>query len=395
MNIEALAKERNWDASQCAAFSTAHSAAITNSKDEEAAMQDGFNAVEKLNASDYPKFYYARHMQPGLAGYKNETLKVDAGAIKAMAASMAGKPIYINHRNVDLSTVKADASGFVAESFWNDLDGWLWAKMLLIDDDAKACAESGRFGVSNAYVPRDWTGSGLENNIPYTRAITAADFTHLAIVEDPRYEQAKIFTPEAFRKYQGEKRQQMVELQNSKEKDKLMPNPFKFLKTETKQVEATEVDNDTVLQVTNDKGETFTHKIADMIAAVLNAGKTKKNESEDDKEKLNEASKVKVGDEEMTVGELMNRFTKANSEESEEDKEKAKENAKAKEEAEKLNAKEAEDKRIAEAVAAALTGKTNFETIANANETGKEKLVTVDTTSNKLARGNARYGSGK
>lgn len=346
-------------------------------------------ASELKNARAFPKIFYCRHMQPGVAGYENETILVNADAMKAMIPSFVGKPIYVHHQDVDLDTLKEEAAGYVADSFYNELDGWAWVKMLVIDDEAIDRITSG-WAVSNAYVPTDWAAGGTEHNVKYDRAINTADFTHLAIVPNPRYEQAKVYSPEEFKSYQEGKRQQLNELKNAKEDKKGVKTVgLKFWNT--KKEEAAEVTPETLVEIQNDDGSTSEVKVADMISAVQNA-KAKKNEDDEgakeeakgDKEngkaKLNEDSKVSVGDEEMTLGELMNRYRKANEADDKGDKEKANgddEGAKEEEKGDKEN----------------RNSKENFDELRNANKKGSEAVVTIDTESNKLARGQSRYGS--
>ncbi|MGB2578128.1 hypothetical protein AAIR98_000046, partial [Elusimicrobium simillimum] len=56
-------------------------------------------------------------------------------------------------------------------------------------------------------------------------------YTHLALVANPRYEEAEIMTPEDFKAYKEAKRAQLNQLQNSKDdakEKKSMANPFKL-----------------------------------------------------------------------------------------------------------------------------------------------------------------------
>lgn len=324
------------------------------------------------NAKDFPSFVYCRHMQPGLVGYANERVLVDADAIKRMLPSLNGRPIYLNHQDVDLATMKQKAAGYVVDAFYNELDGWGWAKLMLTDDEAKEAVKSG-WRVSNAYVPTDWAGKGLNNNVEYDRAILNGKFTHLALVRDPRYEQAQIFTPEAFNAYQSEKRQQLSTLRNSKTeptgKERKMGLNFFTRKKEA----VTAVDADTVVEITNDKGEVSEMAIGDMVKALENA-KPAAPAPAAEAPKADELanSKVKVGDKEMTVAELVAAHT-------------ALQNAKP----------AAEAAPAAPAAPAAAEPKVDhFKELSNANQPA-QVITTVDTTLSKVQRGKNRYGSGE
>ena len=161
---------------------------------------------------------------------------------------------------------------------------------------------------------------------------------------------------------------------------------FNLFKREKKAVST--IDAETLVEITNDKGETVEVSIQDMITAVQNA-KAKKNESDGheaketkaeeakEEEKLNENTEISVGDEKMTLKELMNRYgnVKANAAETkaEEKKEESKENSKGSEAEAKVD---------------------HFSEISNANRRA-DVVSTVDTITNKVQRGKNRYGSAK
>lgn len=357
---------------------------------------------EKLNAKQFPKVFYARHMMPGLAGYNDETIFVSADAVKKMTKSFVGKPVYIGHRDVNLETIKNDADGYIAESFFNELDGWGWVKFLAIDDKCYEAIANG-WAVSNAYVPTEWGSGGTLNNCPYNREIMGAEYTHLAIVPDPRYEQACIFSPDEFNIYQSQKKAQLDELRNSKSKNhSQQKGPFMFKMFKNKKEEVNTIDADTLVEIQNDKGETVEVSVKEMTEAVLNA-KAKKNQ--DEEEKNNDNMEVQVGDEKMPLSELVNRYNamKKNEAEKEEkenesddDKEKKnesedeeKENESDEEKDEKKNSKGDEKDPIAEQ---AEVNRKHFEELRNAHKTSAATRP-IDMSGDKLSRGKSRYGS--
>ncbi len=346
---------------------------------------------EKTNAKQFPKIFYARHMQPGLVGYHNETIMVDGDTLKDMIPSFVGRPVYMGHRNVDLENIKAEANGYVTESFYNELDGWAWLKFLAIDDDVYQANAKG-WAVSNAYIPTEWGPGGMQNNCPYDRKIVGGEFTHLAIVADPRYEEACILTPDEFKIYQTNKRAQLNELQNSKEKVPFM----KFFKN--KKEEVSTVDADTMVEIQNEKGETVSVSIKEMTDAVLNA-KAKKNEADEDckKEKMNENTSVTVGDETMPMSELMNRYSAAMKNEADEDEKKNAEDDKEKEDKEKENAsdedkKDDDEKKENSKGEKEKTAVDHFEELRNAHAKNPGVRV-IETSQDKVARGRSLYGS--
>ncbi len=351
--------------------------------------------MEKQNAKQFPKAYYAKHMQAGLCGYKTESVLIEADQMKEMAPSFVGKPVYVNHQKVDLDNLKQQAAGYISDSFYNELDGWLWVKFVVIDDEAHDAIQRG-WAVSNAYIPTLWDDQkGAWHNLPYDRRIMAGEFTHLAIVDDPRYEGACILSPDGFKSYQADKKQKLNELTNKKEPKTM----FSFFKNTRQPVTADKIDADTMVELEGGK----VVSVQEMINSVA---AEKKNAADEDavkaaEEKMN--SEVEVGDEKMSLKELISRYndmkSKKNAADPEEDKAaaeaKAAEEAKAKAEAEKTNAKEAADKAATEALENAkkkIEGKQSFEELKNAHTKAVVKAP-VELGIDQLARGKARYGS--
>lgn len=331
---------------------------------------------EKKNAISYPSIFYAKHMETGLCGYENETILIDGDNLKNMIPTFVGKPVYVHHQEVDLDNLKEQAHGYIVESFYNEIDGWLWVKMLLVDDIAKQAVANG-WSVSNAYIPTEWGAGGTHHNVPYDRKIVNGEFTHLAIVPNPRYEEAKILSPDEFKTYQSLKKERLEELHNSlSTKEQKGNTMFKFFKNVKQEVSS--VDSDTLVEIKNAKGEASEVKISEMVDALLNAKKNESDAKEKDKaeegkeegEKVNMGATIRVGNEDMTIGDLVNAYNNMLN---------AKKNAD--EEAEK---KEKEEKENSKSV-------NHFEELKNANSNFKPEVTTIELSMDKLARGKQRY----
>lgn len=364
-------------------------------------MPDNEKHREKTNASQFPRVYYARHMQPGIAKYDNETILVDTEGMKSLIASGAGKPVYINHQNVDLKLLKEQAAGYISDSFYNELDGWAWFKFIAVDDAAHEAVSKG-WSVSNAYMPTEWGNGGTKNNCPYNREVRAGEFTHLAIVPDPRYEDALIMTPDDFKTYQDNLKNKLAELQNSNSKGIPM---FKFFKTKKEEVSASEIDKETIIELPDGTSV----KVEEMVNAVANA---KKNEKEkEEKEMENGDMEVDVQGEKMPLKELVNKYCKMNekkneteSEEEEEEKETLaeKKNKKVKKNrAEKKN--ETDDENMEEDEGVSNKEKKNssdsedegqkfFNELRNANRKQETAIPLIETSMTQRERAKKRYG---
>lgn len=270
------------------------------------------------NAKQEPRIFYAKHIAPGVCGYENETVFLSEDALRKMDKTFAGKPIYVNHQKVNLDNLQEEADGYVIESFYLPEDGAHWTKNIVVSDKGHEAIGKG-WAVSNAYIPDAFGAGGEWHNVPYDREITDAHYTHLAIVENPRYEEATIMTPEEFKTYKESKREQLKQLENSKTKKGEKRMNWKLF--EKKEVTNSEDIANKMVELSN--GSTVS--IAEMINAVEEDLKAK----EEKKDKCNEdilEKVVKVNGEDMKVSDLVAKFEKADKKnkcnEDEEDKEK-------------------------------------------------------------------------
>lgn len=373
------------------------------------------------NASQMPRIYYARHMQPGVARYEDETILVDTDAIKQMLPSAIGKPVYIHHQDVNLENLKEEAAGYITEAFYNELDGWGWFKIIGIDDQLHKAVDR-HWSVSNAYRPTRMGSGGTKNNCSYDREILGGEFTHLAIVPNPRYESACIMSPEKFKAYQEQKRKELDQFKNSKSGNAKGKNPmFKFFKNKREEIsDVSEITGETLMEVNGtemtvtefansleakNKKEKSTAVTTDGLAKILskivlekqNAKKNEK-EKEEDEEKENEDEKdemknksVDCGGEKMNVGDMVNELLALRAE---------KKNAKAKKNESEEEREKEEDEEEGDAMENAKKSKggdrKHFNDLKNARERKNTTIPNViDTAAAQIQRGLQRYGSGK
>lgn len=351
---------------------------------------------EKHNASQMPRIFYARHMQPGIVGYGDETILVDTAALKKLISSTSGKgiPVYLYHNEESqesrLKNLKDQAVGYVTDSFYNELDGWAWFKFIAVEDAAHDAIDR-RWSVSNAYVPSRWGSGGTKNNLPYHREVLDGEFTHLAIVPDPRYEDACIFSPEQFKAYQEKLQRQITELQNAKSDSSKGTPMFKFFQTKREEVSADAVTPETQVELQN--GKTVT--VAEMVEAIVNSKKSD--------------AFVTVGDEKMTVADLITRYSElSNSKKEEEDckmNESEEDEEEEKEKKEKKNRRKErknkgehdgdEDEEEEETEEMQEKKNSHFDELKNANRKASQPVQKIETSMDQVARGKARYGSEK
>lgn len=281
---------------------------------------------ELFNGKESNQVFYCKHIAPGVCAYKDETILIGEETLKEMDKSFSGKPIYINHQEVNPDTMKEEAVGYVVESFYLPEDGTHWAKILIIDDKGHDAIKNG-WKVSNAYQPTEFGVGGEWHNVPYNREVMNGYYTHLALVDNPRYEEAEILTPEEFKKYKEEKKEQLEQLQNSKEKGETKMSWKLFAK---KQVDKSDDISNVMVELSNGSAVS----IAEMVNSVEKDLKDeevkedKKNACHNDEDIM--AKTVKVNGEDMTVADLVEAFEKKDKKNAEEEEGEEKEEKKAK-----------------------------------------------------------------
>ena len=112
--------------------------------------------------------------------------------IDASLASMIGAPVIIQHQDITEKNADELRCGAISDAYFNDIDGWYYCEGVIWDKKAQKLIDKG-WSVSCSY---DFLGyndeGGVENNIKYDKEFTKLNFTHLAIVDNPRYERANI-----------------------------------------------------------------------------------------------------------------------------------------------------------------------------------------------------------
>lgn len=366
------------------------------------------------NAKTLPKVYYGLHFYPGVAEYAEpgkEPYRIYIGeeAIKNMGPTFQGRPVYVQHVNkVDLENIQQEADGYVMESFFNPSDGKHWAKFIVVSDRGHEAVRSG-WKLSNAYVPKEMSGGGLCNGVEYAKEVTRGEYEHLAIVPNPRYEESVILAPDEFKAYNAKKELELSKLANSIDEPKGDSSMLKIFKR-TKVENSADFDS-MMVELPKSKAEVT-------LAEAVTLADTLKNMHG----YANGDHMVKVGEEEMSVNELSENYSKMKNAEKEAadkavaDEAEKKKNAEkgsgeqgkdaAKDGAEGKEAKVDNDKKDGDGDKddaakkekmenAKKNAVDHFEAIKNAGPaTAPASKVSVETSASKTARGKARYGSG-
>lgn len=337
-------------------------------------------------------------MVPGVAEYrepKKEPFRIfiNSATIKNMDPTFQGLPVYVEHVDgVDLADekkIREQADGFVVKSFYNQLDGMHWAEFIIVSEKGMQAIRNG-WKLSNAYIPKDFNLGGECQGVPYQKEIISGEYEHLAIVKNPRYQQSKILTPEEFKAYNNEKEVEIARLLNSKDKSKqkgeskMALNLFKRQKIEN----STDIDYENLVIALPKSGKEYTlEKLVNEMDKIVNmAGYA------------NDDHMVKVGNEEMSVKDLVGKHMSMCNDIEEEKKKKMADEEEAKKNSEDDKAaadKKANDDKASEmekAKNAADEAQKNYDKIKNANKNAPvNEPARIDLPQDQLKRGQERY----
>lgn len=361
--------------------------------------------------------YYGMHFYPGVAEYRDKDagpyrVFLNENTIRQMDPTFAGRPVFVHHVDeVDgkVDELRKDADGWVIESFYNRADGKHWVKFIVVSEQGEKAIKRG-FRLSNCYLPRGFGKGGQWNGVDYDKEVTGGEYEHLAIVPDPRYAESVIMTPEEFKAYNAEKETELNRLANKE--DGLKLKFFKKAKVENS------VDLEEMVVVLPKSGREVT------ITALVNEA-DEREQGKDKPRVANGSDRVKVGEEEMTVDELVKAHTEAVEEianakscntddgkmdneddekkENEEDEKKENEEDEEKEDKEEKEPKGKKEmnkgKKKNEAdltpdeLAAKRKAKEKADALRNAQDRVTDEPARVDLTEDRVARGKSRYGS--
>lgn len=343
------------------------------------------------NAKELPKVYFGLHFCEGVAEYKEGyRIFLNENTIKKMDATFKGRPVYVQHVDeVNLDKLQVEADGYVIKSFYNAVDGKHWAEFIVVSDKGHEAIRNG-WKLSNAYVPTSMGQGGLWHGVEYAKEVLDGEFEHLAIVNNPRYEESIILTPTEFKEYNLTKETELMKIANSKG-EKSMFNFFKKSKVEN----GMEYEDVSVVLPKSKVEKTIKQLVEEMDTIQNMHGYA------------NGDHLVKVGEDEMSVNDLVKKHMEmcnaAKEMEEKKNEEKPKEEAKnaeepKKEEMKKENDEEKmedskEEEKKEESVKSSADA-DNFKKLKNA-ETEKLNVIKFELTEDKVTRGKARYGSSK
>lgn len=150
--------------------------------------------MELQNSKDWAKVYRAcNFIEKGVCEYANERVYVSQEALQKSLMTMKGRPVIIDHKTgITPENMQEYAVGYVTGVELNNFEAGCDCQFVIFDDKGKEVIADG-YSVSCAYKPIAFGPGGTWHNVPYDREIVELEFTHLALVQNPRYEDAKVY----------------------------------------------------------------------------------------------------------------------------------------------------------------------------------------------------------
>lgn len=327
------------------------------------------------------KRYRAYYIEPGLADYSAEGIGlvlVQKPALDAMNPTFVGKPV-VNFEHTDLepdqlfdldpNDVETFADGVVAATGYDEKEAWYWADMLIWDEETQRNLEQNGYSVSCAYDVENSQSGGSYHNVQYQEEVLDGVYKHMAIVPNPRYEDAWV-------------------IRNSKPGGTTVA----FGKKKNRQNEMPKMDereNEDMVE----EGYVMKEDGSKMpLEELVSAYREMKSANMENGRMYNMEEMVNVDGEEVSIEEMMNTVMKnPGMHENAEDEDDTMEN-----EADlfDVDMEDVVDESLQNSKPAKKKGKENMHRVRNAAMKDAEPIKpNVDTQIDRLNRGKSRYGS--
>ena len=138
--------------------------------------------------------FESRFLEAGLVKYSFGVCLLTKETIDKFVSGFVGCPVIIDHQDITDENVKEKSVGVISDVWYNDKDGWFWCKGIITDKEAIDLINKG-YTVSCQYEITEYqenTENKLHNGNEFDMYILNGKPEHLAIVKNPRYENAYI-----------------------------------------------------------------------------------------------------------------------------------------------------------------------------------------------------------
>lgn len=146
------------------------------------------------NVGGKGKCFRTRFLQPGLVKYSFGVCLLDKEVIDKFVYQFEGCPVIIDHKDVTSESAKNDRVGVISKVWFDQFDGWYWGEGVIFEQEALNLIDKG-YNVSCQYEITEYSENRenkLHNGNEYNKVILNGRPEHLAIVKNPRYENAMI-----------------------------------------------------------------------------------------------------------------------------------------------------------------------------------------------------------
>lgn len=146
------------------------------------------------NTGGKGKYFRARILQAGLVKYSFGVCLLEKDTIDKFIYNFVGCPVIIDHKDVTNENAKEERVGVISRVWFEQMDGWYWVEGIIFDEKAISLINDG-YNVSCQYEISEYAnnvGKKLHNGNPFDKVILNGKPEHLAIVKNPRYENALI-----------------------------------------------------------------------------------------------------------------------------------------------------------------------------------------------------------
>ena len=146
------------------------------------------------NTGGKGKYFRARILQAGLVKYSFGVCLLENETINKFIYEFVGCPVIIDHKDITNENAKDERVGVISRVWFDQMDGWFWVEGVIFDEEAISLINDG-YNVSCQYEISEYAnnvGNQLHNGNPYDKVILNGKPEHLAIVKNPRYENAMI-----------------------------------------------------------------------------------------------------------------------------------------------------------------------------------------------------------
>ena len=327
----------------------------------------------EVTMNDYPKLLTVQSfMVGGLVSYEDTgdgVFLLRKETLDKMMPTIEGRPVVIGHQPITLKNLEDKAVGYVTKGWFNTETGQFDCEILVKDSDVYEDIKNGNNKVSSAYQVTDLGEGGKYLGQDYEAEILDGTFTHLAIVDNPRYPDAKIL----INSLNGE---QEMGLFNKNNDEKLEITTSDTIEFNGNEYLIGELVNSYILH-NEDEEENEDEKKDEEEEKTNKRNACKRNEDEDDKENEDEDEEKKNEDSDNDFVSKVKKIVSAMLEKKGEDK-KNEDKEKDNEDEEEKNEEEKKENR-------------NALRLRNSYNSPRQSSYGVSTRAERIKNSNAKY----